>query len=105
MAGNLADQNRSIGMEKCSFFLISHSLDGETWQPDELVEQSQGHYTKRVRDLLGGRWESSKQYHPFVRAFFNGAKRVLVMGFPPGKTRADAHAALKQIHEGREDTN
>ena len=89
-------------MENSNFFLISHSLDGETWQPDELVE---GTPMQRVRQLLGGRWDTSRQYHPFVRAFFNGKRRVLVMGFPPGKSREEARAALHQINEGREDVN
>jgi hypothetical protein len=86
-------------MEQCQFFLISHSLDGKTWQPDELAEQTP---IPRVRQILGGRWDTSKQYHEFVRAFFSGKRRVLVMGFPPGKTKEQAQAALQQIHEGSE---
>lgn len=89
-------------MKKCEFFLVSHSFDGERWEQDELVESNP---VPRVRELLGGRWEWSAQYMPTVKAFFNGKKRVLVMGFPPEKfaTKEQAMAALYQIHEGRED--
>ncbi len=89
-------------MEKCEFFLVSHTFDGQKWEQDEVVEESP---IPRVREILGGRWERSSSYHPMVKAFFNGDKRVLVMGFPPGKTREEATQALKQIHSGREDIN
>lgn len=88
-------------MEECNFFLIS-PFDGKNWGEDEIVESTP---IPRVRELLGGRWERSSQYATTVKAFFNGPKRVLVMGFPPGKTREDAFAALKQIQQSREDNN
>jgi hypothetical protein len=69
---------------------------------DELIE---GSPIPRVRELLGGRWERSSQYMPTVKAFFNGTRRVLVMGFPLGKTKEEALEALNQITQGREDLN
>jgi hypothetical protein len=89
-------------MDKCEFFLVSHTYDGQNWEEDELVEESP---LPRVREILGGQWERASTYHPMVSAFFNGEKRVLVIGFPPGKTKEEAVQALKQIHSGREDTN
>lgn len=86
-------------MEKSQFFLIT-AHDGKRWLDDEVVEHTP---IPRVRQLLGGRWETAKQYDTFVKAFFNGQRRVLVLGFPPGKTREDAMVALRQIHDGRED--
>ena len=87
-------------MDKSQFFLIT-SHDGRRWLEDEVVEHTP---IPRVRQLLGGRWETTKQYEEFnMRVFYNGRKRVLVLGFPPGKTRTDAMAALRLIHEGRED--
>jgi len=89
-------------MKQCEFFLVSHSFDGENWEQDELVEVTP---IPRVRELLGGRWERSAQYMPTVKAFFNGKKRVLVMGFPPEKTKEEALMALVEILKGREDMN
>ncbi len=92
-------------MEKCEFFLVT-SFDGSVWHDDELVENTP---IPRVRELLGGRWERSKQWDtlPFAKAFFNGERRVLVLGFPPGKftTREQALEAVSQIREGREDVS
>lgn len=88
-------------MEKCQFFLIT-PFDGSAWGADEIVEQTP---IPRVRELLGGRWERSSQYQPLIKAFFNGDRRVLVMGFPPGKTKEEALEALTQILQGREDVN
>lgn len=90
-----------IEMEKCEFFLIT-PFDGSAWGADEIVERTP---IPRVRELLGGRWERSSQYMPTVKAFFNGVRRVLVMGFPPGKTKEEALAALAEILKGREDVN
>ena len=93
---------QQIEMQKCGFFLVSHSPDGENWEADELVENTP---IPRVRELLGGRWERSAQYMPMVKAFFNGKARVLVMGFPPEKftSKEQALAAMREIHESRED--
>lgn len=88
-------------MEQCQFFLIT-PFDGSKWGADELAEKNP---IPRVRELLGGRWDRSSQYQPLIKAFFNGDRRVLVMGFPPGKTREEALEALAQIKNGREDIN
>lgn len=85
-------------MKSSNFFLVTFH-DGRDWKDDELVEKTP---INRVRQLLGGRWETSKQYDEFnMKVFFNGQKRVLVMGFKPDATKAQAEAALRQIREGR----
>lgn len=82
------------------FFLISSSPDGVRWNDDEVAEKTP---IPRVRELLGGRWESSKSYGTFAKAFFNGQKRVLVLGFHPDKTREFVMEQVQKIREGRED--
>lgn len=88
-------------MDECEFFLVT-PFDGERWQADEIVERNP---IPRVRELLGGKWERSSQYMPTVKAFFSGDRRVLVMGFPPGKTRDEVMHALRLVQESREDDN
>lgn len=87
-------------MMQSKFFILSASLDGETWQDDELVE---GKPINRVRDILGGRWDRSSSYGTYMKAFFTGQKRVLVIGFPPDKSREFVMEQMKNIREGRED--
>jgi hypothetical protein len=87
-------------MHQSRFFIVTASLDGETWTDDELVE---GKPIPRVRELLGGRWSRSSSYGTYIKAFFNGQKRVLVLGFPPDKTKEEVLAEMKRIREGRED--
>jgi hypothetical protein len=87
-------------IQKCEFFLVTPVYDDGRQGEDELIELSP---INRVREILGGRWERSSTYMPTVKAFFNGKKRVLVMGFPVGTTREQAQAALRTIQEGRED--
>lgn len=99
----MQQQQEQVQEKKAAkYFLISYSADGETWQPDELVEHTP---VPRVRQLLGGRWEKSSQYTDYARAYFNGPRRALVLSFPEGKTREDAEKALKEIHAGREENN
>lgn len=93
-------------MQNSEFFLIS-KFDGKRWLADEIAEKSP---IPAVRKFLGGRWERSSRpddpkYGKVGRAFFNGERRVLVLAFPPGKTRDQVMKALKEINEGREDTN
>lgn len=93
-------QQQSIKDSK--FYLVTFH-DGKEWQEDELVEKSP---VPRVRQLLGGRWETSKQYDEFnMKVFYNGQRRVLVIGFPPDKTKEEAIEAINRIRESREDRN
>jgi hypothetical protein len=88
-------------MHDSDFFIVTHSLDGKTWSDDELVEKSP---VKRVREILGGRWDRSSSYGTYMKAFFTGPKkRVLVLGFPPGKTRDEVLSEMERIRAGRED--
>jgi hypothetical protein len=88
-------------MHDSEFFIVTHTLDGQTWSDDELVEKTP---VKRVREILGGRWDRSSSYGSFMKAFFAGPKkRVLVLGFPPGKSREFVESELRRIREGRED--
>ena len=88
-------------MHSSKFFIIAHSLDGRTWEDDELVERTP---IPRVREILGGRWDRSSSYGTYMKAFFSGAKkRVLVLGFHPDKTREEVLEQMKRIREGRED--
>lgn len=89
-------------MENSQFFLVT-AHDGNRWCDDEVV---QGNPIPRVRQLLGGRWERSKQFDEFIKAFFSaGEKRVLVMGFKPGTTEEQVKVIMDQIRSGREDRN
>lgn len=83
-------------------FLISY-FDGKAWADDEAVPHTP---IPRVRQLLGGRWENKKDFDDQgipAAAFFNGDKRVLVLGFKPETTAEGVQQALRQIREGRED--
>lgn len=93
---------QQMSMRDSKFFLITFH-DGREWKEDELAEQSP---INRVRQLLGGRWETSKQYDELnMKVFYNGQKRVMVMGFKPDATKADAEKALREIQQSREDRN
>lgn len=86
-------------MHDSKFFIVTHTLDGQTWSDDELVERSP---INRVRQILGGRWDRSSSYGSFMKAFFAGPKkRVLVLGFKPDASREFVEAELKRIREGR----
>lgn len=89
-------------IQQSKFFIVTSSSDGVTWNDDEIVEHTP---IPRVRQLLGGRWEVSKSYGSFMKAFFNGKKRVVVLGMKPSTTKEEAIEALKKIREGREDRN
>jgi hypothetical protein len=82
------------------FFLVSYN-DGtseEAWTEGEVVRNSP---VPLVRQLLGGRWETSRQYDEFaMKVFFNGERRVLVLGFKPDATESDVAEALRNLREG-----
>lgn len=81
------------------FYLVS-PCDGIDWLDDEVHPVSP---VPAVRRHLGGRWERKKEFQPGVVAYFNGARRVLVMRFPAGTTAELAQAILGNIRENRED--
>lgn len=89
-------------MHQSQFFIVTHTLDGKNWSDDELVEKSP---VKRVREILGGRWDRSSSYgSSYMKAFFSGPrKRVLVLGFHPKMTKEEVLTEMKRIREGRED--
>lgn len=100
IASGTTGRDRRTKMENAKFFLLT-AHDGRRWLADEVAE---GNPIPRVRQLLGGRWETTKRYEEFnMRVFFNGARRVVVISFKPEFTAAMVSQALREIHEGRED--
>lgn len=90
-------------IKESRFFLVQYNGTGteDGWGDEEIVQKTP---VPRVRELLGGRWESSKDYEDFaMKVFFNGQRRVLVMGFKPEMTQDQVLQALQQIRDGRED--
>lgn len=81
-----------------SFYLIS-PYDGRNWLDDEVANHTP---VPRVRQFLGGRWETRKEFQEDIVAYYNGARRVLVLKFKDGTTQEQAHRILGQIREGRE---
>lgn len=76
--------------------------NGTAWMEDLLVD---GDYEPKVRELLGGNWDRTRELIPdLTRAFYRGSYSVLVMRLR-GADRGGAERFLKQVREGREDTN
>jgi hypothetical protein len=95
-------------MQDSQYFLVQ-GHDGTQWRDEEIVPHTP---IPRVRQLLGGRWESSKEYDQFrMKVFFgnrgNQGKRVIVIGLKPGTTEQEAQDALRKIREekAREEQN